>query len=530
MTDEELKEQLSEPSSNYIRAVLERYCLNGDAFISEEKLYSLCKQQHEDLSYSVFTRDLREQYAIHSLHREGSRIYLDKIWRCEECTAQSLAELLHRTPLPQAVLRPPVRIDGFELTEEQCAAVSMALNNRISIILGCAGSGKSTLIKAIVNRHATRFYVVCAPTGKAARNITARTGIEARTVHSACGLMPDEDFLPPVQWVLTSLVIVDEASMLTLELLTHLLARAPADCRIVLIGDPNQLPSVGAGNVIPDLLKLNVPSVLLTQNHRQAEDATALRCNVVRFKDLTSHSDLMLDESFQIHDVEDDALQETLVRTAAEAYLSGTSFQLITPYRKSTDYSCQALNPMIRNILNPYSEKQLAITDGIRTFHSGDRVMILNNDRERNCNNGDIGILQVISIETVKKQVWNKLLDENIWIDVDKFSFFILLPDGRCPFWHGIQAKEAVSMLDLAYAITVHKAQGSQYDTVLMPVSMQMQNMLNRNLFYTAISRATKKVLLFGSLQAVDIAVRRSLPQRRSVLVSKVQMQSMDNI
>ena len=530
MTNEELEEQLSEVNSNYIRAALEKYCLNGDAFITEEKLYSLCKQQHEDLSYSVFSRDLREQYAIHSLHREGSRIYLDKIWRCEECTAQSLAGLMRRPPLPQAALRAPVRIDGFDLTDEQCEAVVMALSNRLSIILGGAGSGKSTLIKAIVNRYAAPFYVVCAPTGKAARNITERTGIEARTVHSACGLMPDEDFLPPVQWVLTNLVIVDEASMLTLELFTHLLARAPENCRIVLIGDPDQLPAVGAGNVIPDLLKLNVPSVVLTRNHRQTEGATALRRNVIRFKELTSYADLAQDESFQIREVEDTDLQAELVQTASDAYLSDASFQLITPYRRSTDFSCQALNPKIRDILNPYSEKHLAITDGFRTFRSGDRVMVLSNDRERNCSNGDIGILQVTSIQTEKKQVWSKLLDENIWIDVDKFSFFIFLTDGRCPFWHGIQAKEAVSMLDLAYAITVHKAQGSQYDTVLMPVSMQMQNMLNRNLFYTAISRATREVRLFGSMQAVDIAVRRPAPQRKSVLVSKVQMQSLDNI
>ena len=112
-------------------------------------------------------------------------------------------------------------------------------------------------------------------------------------------------------------------------------------------------------------------------------------------------------------------------------------------------------------------------------------------------------------------------------VDVDVFSFTVALPDGRRPFWRDVEAKEALEDLLLAYVVTAHKSQGSQYDTILMPVSMQMQNMLSRNLFYTAISRATKQVLLFGSDQAVDVAMQRVLPPRRSVLVSKVQMRQL---
>ena len=215
MMHDEWKDMLFDPGSHYISAVLEQYCLNGDCYITEEKLYALCRQQQGELPYGVFARDLREQISLNMLRREGMRIYLDKIWRCEESAAQDLADISLRPPL-RSVKLGSITVDGITLDEEQVAAVEMALSNRLSMILGGAGSGKSTLIKAIVKCYGTPFYLVCAPTGKAARNITARTGIEARTVHSACGLTPDDDFLPPVEWIMTHLVIVDESSMLTL--------------------------------------------------------------------------------------------------------------------------------------------------------------------------------------------------------------------------------------------------------------------------------------------------------------------------
>lgn len=140
------------------------------------------------------------------------------------------------------------------------SAVELALSSRLSLILGGAGSGKTTLVRAIMDhRPSKNGWVLCSPTGKAARNLTDRTGFQARTVHSALGMHPDEDFLSPVAWAHTDLVIVDEASMMTLEMLAGILCRAPGYCHIVLLGDPNQLLSVGAGNVIPNLLELGVP-------------------------------------------------------------------------------------------------------------------------------------------------------------------------------------------------------------------------------------------------------------------------------
>ena len=512
--------------SYYLTATLEEHCLNGDAYVSEETLYTLCKNKMKNLPFSVFSNDLREQLIKNNLRREGRRIYVDRIWRCEESAAQNLSKLLFLPPLSVPVLPETMKVGKTTLTEEQRTAVGMALSNGLSVILGGAGCGKSTLIRAIVEQSKSRCFVVCAPTGKAARNVKDRTGLPARTVHSACGIGPSDDFLPPVQWTATNLVIVDEASMLSLELLAHLLCRAPSHCRVVLLGDPNQLPSVGAGNVIEDLIRLGFPHIELTTNHRQEEHNAALYKNVTEFGRLRFGRELTMDDSFRLVQVDDDELSGLVVEEAVKRYSRDESFQVLTTYNKSTDFSVRRLNPLIRNCVNPPTSDKPVISYGGRTFYDGDRVMITRNDRSIGCYNGDVGILVIQDVHRAKKlKQMGKGRTE--LVDVDVFSFTVALPDGRRPFWRDVEAKEALEDLLLAYVVTAHKSQGSQYDTILMPVSMQMQNMLSRNLFYTAISRATKQVLLFGSDQAVDVAMQRVLPPRRSVLVSKVQMRQL---
>ena len=210
------------------------------------------------------------------IHPEGSRLYAVRTWRYENSAAQSLSAILRNPTLYPAILPEKLAVNRLALCQEQRAAVGLALSNRLSMILGGAGCGKSTLIRAIVNTVGPkRPMVLCAPTGKATRNLTMRTGLIARTAHSALGMHPNKDFLDPVAWDHTELVIVDEASMMTLEMLAGILHRVPSFCRVVLLGDPNQLLSVGSGNVLPDLLALGIPCAHLELNHRQDEDAGA---------------------------------------------------------------------------------------------------------------------------------------------------------------------------------------------------------------------------------------------------------------
>lgn len=491
--------------SQYILFTLEDICLNGDTYVTEDTLYKRCREKQKLLSYEAFKSDLGEQIRLGFIHLEGSRIYSERTWRYEESAAKSLAAILKRPALTPMSLPNQLAVNGLVLCDEQREAVDLALSNRLSLILGGAGCGKSTLIRAIVNVFGTgRPSVLCAPTGKAARNLTKRTNLIARTVHSALGMHPDEDFLAPVVWHNTDLVIVDEASMMTLEMLAGILHRAPTSCRVVLLGDPNQLLSVGSGNVLPDLLTLGIPCARLNTNHRQDKGAEGLLHNVVAFSSLHCKQALTMDKSFSLREMNEYAIQKALTEEAVQRYLAGESVQVLSPFNRVGALSAHTLNRLIQDRVNPLEHGKLVLVSRHNeSFRDGDRVMILQNDRERNCSNGDVGILHVLRA------------------DSEDVAFFVELPDGRCPKWDSISSLELIS---LAYVLTVHKSQGSEYSTILLPVSTGMQGMLSRNLFYTAISRARQTVILFGDTQAVDIAMQKQLPGRKSMLVPKTRM------
>ena len=225
--------------SRYVLRAMEDHCLNGDAYVAEDVLYRRCKERQRGLSYATFKADLAEQIRLGYIHPEGSHLYINRTWRYEEDASKQLVTILRQPTLPAMAVPENLSVNGIALCQEQRAAVELALTNKLSLILGGAGCGKSTLIRAIVNMvGAGHSMVLCAPTGKAARNLEKRTGLSARTVHSALGMHPDEDFLAPVTWNTTQLVVVDEASMMTLEMLAGILHRVPKICRVVLLGIP----------------------------------------------------------------------------------------------------------------------------------------------------------------------------------------------------------------------------------------------------------------------------------------------------
>ena len=494
--------------SDYISVALHSTSLSGDAYVTAEELYKACKYEKLGLTDSVFQEHLSEQIREGCIHAEDRRLYAEKTWRYEEHAADRLARLSFLPPLPYAVLPETLKVGDIMLCKEQRAAVEMAVSNRLSVILGGAGSGKTTLIRGIVSAAGEDCHpVLCAPTSKAARNLTERTGLQARTVHSALGMHPDENLLEAVIWPSVRLVIVDEANMMTLEMLAGILEKVSDECRIVLIGDENQLLSVGAGNVLPDLLALDMPSLRLEENHRQIAKAPALLSNVTDFKSLHSADELAFDDSFRfIYMSKWDNLRP-LAREVAERFRAGESVQVLAPYRSTV----AKLNEELQNWVNPQIGDKPHIRlqeEGAPGFWDGDRVIITQNDRERNCNNGDIGILH---IERNKNG--------------HSCALHVQLPDGRCPEWRGIPWMAiGLCTLQHAYALTVHRSQGSEYDTVLLPVLPSMKAMYSRNLFYTAISRARKRVLLYGSKQVLDAVMRKEPLPRKSMLVAKTRM------
>lgn len=497
----------------YVLRALRDLCKSGDAYVTEDTLYKRCHTQYRSLPYKTFKCDLADQIRFGMIHLEGSRIYTQETWRYEQSAAQSLSAILMKPPFPSMALPEELVADGIVLCEEQRAAVAMALSNRLALILGGAGSGKSTLIRAIVDKIGLKDTVICAPSGKAARNLKERTGLTARTVHSALGVQPDDDFLVPVVWSTTQLVIVDEASMMTLGMLAGILNRVPHFCHVVLIGDPNQLLSVDSGNVLPDLLELGIPYVHLEINHRQDAGAKALVHNVINFTQISHKDDLSFDKSFNMREMDEKTIQKALPAEAVTRFRAGESVQVLSPYNHGRMLSVCELNKIIRDEVNPLAPDKLVLSKRrekgpydskeVESYRDGDRVIICQNDRKRDCSNGDVGVLHILRA------------------DPSDVAFWVELPDGRCPAWNNISGLDTIA---LAYALTVHKAQGSEYDAVLMPISMGMYGMLSRNLLYTAMSRAKKEVIFYGDLQALDVAVQKPLPKRKSMLVAKTRM------
>ena len=444
----------------YLLDSMETLTMNGDAYVSGDQLYRFSKRNHKTLTYDQFRADRAFLLKEGLLRLEGSRLYRKDIWEYENAAAKALAEILAHNDLGEPYLPEKLTVLNLTLTEEQREAVRLALSHRLSIILGGAGSAKTTL--AVINRG----VVLCAPTGKASCNLTDRTGLRARTVHSALGKVPDDDFLDEdINWSYTDLVVVDESSMLTLEMLAGILAVVHPSCRVVLVGDPHQLLSVGPGNILPDLL-----------------------------------DDLHFDKSFQFISMSDDIeIRNCICRGGINLYRLGADVQVLSPYNRSGLLSSDALNVIFRECLNPATEKN-TIEDVF--FRVGDRVIVLQNDWKQEVCNGDIGMY----IHTKQSN--------------GDLGYGVICGKGRAATWVGKETSP-LTRLKLGYIITIHKSQGSEWDTVVLPLSKGFASMLHRNLLYTAISRAKRRVVIVGDPDALTMALQREAPPRRSMLTIK---------
>ena len=484
-----------EKALQYLLNVMNQMEKNGDTYCDDEYLYRACCRENNRLTYEQYRRDKNNLIRQQMLYLEGRRIYLKRTWDYEVAAADRLADILAHNVTEGVELHDPLECGGVTLSPQQREAIKTALGSRLSMILGGAGSGKTTLIQAMVDAAPFPRYAVvaAAPTGKAARNLTERTGIQARTIHSALGKIPDENFLDPIHWEYVRLIVIDEASMMSLEMLAGILNRVSKDCRVVLLGDPNQLLAVGAGNVLSDLLALDIPVTHLEQQYRQCENAEALRYNVVEFQKLHDVSELRWDDSFRLIPADDAEISKIVCREASRRYLAGKSVQVLSATNYRTAFSAANLNCGIQNLVNPLEEG--APTWG--NFRNGDRIIVLKNNSELDLSNGDVGILLLLG------------------------DTAILALDHRAGVWSTDHPPRDMA---LAYALTVHKSQGSQYDTVILPVSTATAKMLYRNLLYTAISRARKQVILVGSKEAIHVAMQVVPHPRRSKLVARTQM------
>ncbi|MBL0385503.1 ATP-dependent RecD-like DNA helicase [Tumebacillus sp. ITR2] len=447
---------------------------------------------------------------------EDGRVYLTGFYYMEEKTAERLRILIGSEGMlddadPQ-VVEAVEREEGLSLAPLQREAVEAVLSKRVVVVTGGPGTGKTTTVKAMIAALAKQGIrpVLAAPTGRAAKRMTESTGVESKTLHrlleygqvegEGLKFQRDED-----NRLEGRVFIVDEASMIDLYLFHCLLRALPDDARLVLCGDIDQLPSVGAGRVLQDVIDSGSATVvrLLTIFRQAGESYIVKNAHRINQGQLPqSAKDFFFVEQRAVEDVI--AYVIDLVTRRLPKYLQGDpldNIQVLVPMRKGP-LGVDALNEHLQAALNPPSPDKREF----KQFRVGDKVMQIRNHYQKDVYNGDVG--RIVELDPEEEEVT------------------VEFPEGTESRHVTYQSGE-LDHLTLAYAVSVHKSQGSEYPCVVFPVVFQHRVMLQRNLLYTGVTRAKQLVMLVGNKGALQFAVRNADNQHRySGLAQRIQRNS----
>ncbi len=395
---------------------------------------------------------------------------------------------------------------AIKLADRQIEAIKCAIQNKVMVITGGPGTGKTTIINAILRifKAVGIKILLCAPTGRAAKRMAETTGHEAKTIHrlleyslKKAGFQKDDQ--EPLD---CDLLICDEFSMVDTILMHHLLKAVPQTTTFIMVGDVNQLPSVGAGSVLNDIISSgSVPVVELNEIFRQAQESSIIvnahKINSGVIPTFQASSD-KLDDFYFIQREDPEHALELIIEMVKDripkrfGFDSVDDIQVLTPMHKGS-VGAWNLNIKLQEALNPSGQK---IMRGAREYRIGDKVMQVKNDYDKEVFNGDIG--RIMRIDAEAQEV-------------------VIAFDGREVAYDFTDLDEVV----LAYAVSVHKSQGSEYPVVVMPVLIQHYVLLQRNLIYTGVTRGRKLVVMVGTKKAMAIAVRNNKTQMRYTHLAK---------
>lgn len=495
---------------------LMQLCNNGHCCIPEMALVDKTAKILQVNNQIIFTI-LKERIDNGSLNTEvvggETLIYPPYLYYAEKKVATRLLQLQQATePLSEDNLSLFIKVwekdNQIQLAQKQKEAIKACLHHGVLVLTGGPGTGKTTVIKGILSILKTQGLKIhlAAPTGRAAKRLSETTGQKALTIHrllEANNLAQDDNlqlgFSKDIDDQLDAdVIILDEVSMVDIVLMHHFLNAVPDGCRIILVGDTDQLPAVGPGSVLKDIIRSQkIPAIRLDEIFRQAQTSMIIQnahiINAGRLPDLRKqYSDFVFYELNDDTSITQKILDLCTKDLPHEGFDVLKDVQILSPMHR---FLCgvENLNLMLQEQLNP-KKNQDELKYSSQTFRVGDKVMHIRNNYQKNVFNGDIGFIQDINNEK---------------LTVDYFDHIVTYE------------KNELNELTLAYASSVHKSQGSEYKVVIIPLSTSHYIMLQRNLLYTAITRAKQKVIIVGSKKALMTAIQSNRTQKRYTLLAE---------
>lgn len=495
---------------------LMQLCNNGHCCIPEMALVDKTAKILQVNNQIIFTI-LKERIDNGSLNTEvvggETLIYPPYLYYAEKKVATRLLQLQQATePLSEDNLSLFIKVwekdNQIQLAQKQKEAIKACLHHGVLVLTGGPGTGKTTVIKGILSILKAQGLKIrlAAPTGRAAKRLSETTGQKALTIHrllEANNLAQDDNlqlgFSKDIDDQLDAdVIILDEVSMVDIVLMHHFLNAVPDGCRIILVGDTDQLPAVGPGSVLKDIIRSQkIPAIRLDEIFRQAQTSMIIQnahiINAGRLPGLRKqYSDFVFYELNDDTSITQKILDLCIKDLPHEGFDVLKDVQVLSPMHR---FLCgvENLNLMLQERLNP-KKNQDELKYSSQTFRVGDKVMHIRNNYQKNVFNGDIGFIQDINNEK---------------LTVDYFDHIVTYE------------KNELNELTLAYASSVHKSQGSEYKVVIIPLSTSHYIMLQRNLLYTAITRAKQKVIIIGSKKALMTAIQSNRTQKRYTLLAE---------
>ena len=490
----------------------------GDMYYYKEEIYSNLKTFFkiflEEESFNDYLEELKSKFMI---VQKDERYYLETNYEMEQAIAKDLYDI---ASLPEKQFK---KLDekiealeqnlGVSYNDSQKKAIKTALKQRITIISGGPGTGKTTIVNAIVKLYISLYHltpievytsIAClAPTGRASKKLATSTTLPAMTIHRYLKWNKDNNEFQIKEHNKNThrLIIVDEVSMIDTFLLYSLLKGIETNIQIIFVGDTFQLPSVGAGLILNDLVESNLFSYCpLDKIYRQSENSyIPLLAKEIKEKNL-SETFLNKTDDYNFLPCDNSKIKEMIYQICEKSIQKGLKvdeFQILAPMYKGEN-GIDNLNIVLQRLFNPPEEEKKEIKLGDITFREGDKVLQLINNPDCNVYNGDIGYIKKIEEQKNKSKSTPK---EQITIDFD----------GN----YVIYTKEDLFHIKHAYAITIHKSQGSEFPHVILPISKNYYKMLYNKLIYTGVSRAKKSLVIIGSTTSFQTAIHNDYSTNR---------------